>query len=88
MERTAEKNQCKGCERNITVSDEQIARMIAKMRPNFSCVSDERYEARLKVCAECSHLMESHTCSICGCIVQVRALIEDQDCPHYDGSKW
>ncbi|AWB43515.1 hypothetical protein DCC85_04275 [Paenibacillus sp. CAA11] len=84
----SEARPCKGCERDITVTDQQISRMVDRMRLNFECVNEENYRVRLSACQSCSSLMEGHTCAVCGCIVQVRALLADQDCPNAQGSRW
>lgn len=62
--------------------------MLAKMKPKMRCVTDEQYAARLLVCSSCSSLMEGHTCAVCGCIVQIRAMMADRACPHADSSRW
>ncbi|MCH6187231.1 hypothetical protein MKN04_06105 [Paenibacillus polymyxa] len=41
---------CKGCERDISISEEQITRILTNMRPKMECVNDEVYEARLLAC--------------------------------------
>ncbi|GIQ67908.1 hypothetical protein DUZ99_04865 [Xylanibacillus composti] len=81
-------NGCKGCERDIRVSEEQIQRMLDKMAVGFDCVDDEQYKARLEACSHCPDLIESHTCRFCGCIVKVRAKLAARTCPHPGGSMW
>ncbi|WP_328800207.1 hypothetical protein T3H97_15625 [Paenibacillus sp. LX16] len=79
---------CKGCERDISISEEQITRILTNMRPKMECVNDEVYEARLLACSQCEELMSGHTCGISGSIVRVRALAAAQNCPSYHGSRW
>ncbi|MDP1508848.1 hypothetical protein L8C07_03660 [Paenibacillus sp. CMAA1739] len=79
---------CKGCERDIALSEEQITRILNNMRPKMECVNDEVYEARLLACAQCDELMSGHTCGISGSIVRIRALAATQNCPSYHGSRW
>ncbi|MEC0181666.1 hypothetical protein P4H61_09150 [Paenibacillus peoriae] len=79
---------CKGCERDITISEEQITRILNNMRPKVECVNDEVYEARLLACSQCEDLMAGHTCGISGSIVRVRALAATHNCPSYSGSRW
>ncbi|APB75333.1 hypothetical protein [Paenibacillus polymyxa] len=79
---------CKGCERDISISEEQITRILTNMRPKMECVNDEVYEARLLACSQCEELMSGHTCGISGSIVCVRALAAAQNCPSYHGSRW
>lgn len=47
-------------------------------------VSEEKYEARLRICKECD-LLSSGTCEACGCYVELRALATAGKCPH---KKW
>ncbi len=42
---------------------------------------DERYEARLRLCAACDQL-NGGTCMGCGCLVELRAAYESQKCPY------
>lgn len=77
---------CKGCERDIRVTEEQIQRMVDKLTDAFDCVDDVQYQGRLHACLQCPALLESHTCQYCGCIVQVRAKLTERDCPHPAGS--
>ncbi|WP_311083553.1 hypothetical protein [Paenibacillus polymyxa] len=79
---------CKGCERDISISEEQITRILTNMRPQMECVNDEVYEARLLSCSQCEELMSGHTCGISGSIVRVRALAAVQNCLSYHGSRW
>ncbi|WP_442953191.1 DUF6171 family protein [Paenibacillus sp. IHB B 3084] len=81
-------NTCKGCERDIAISEEQITRIINNMRPRMECVTDDVYETRLLACSQCDELMGGHTCRISGSIVRVRALAVNQNCPGYNGSRW
>ncbi len=54
--------------------------------PGERCVSDETYQARLKVCQECDALFDG-ACRYCGCFVLVRAE-KGLSCPYPGGSKW
>lgn len=44
------------------------------------------YERRLSLCKECDNLM-SGMCRICGCYVELRAVIAKQACPDIE-KKW
>lgn len=48
--------------------------------------SDEIYQARLSICKECDHLLAG-MCRICGCYVEMRAIMRQKNCPDVD-SKW
>lgn len=52
-----------------------IAHMDADLK-----VSDGIYEARLAVCKECDNLMQG-MCRICGCYVELRAVMKKNSCP-------
>lgn len=54
---------------------------------------------RLTACNSCEHKKETFdkfgelnikfdSCGICGCILNWKAKLQDQDCPHPEGSKW
>ena len=43
-------------------------------------VSDAVYETRLACCKECDHLIEG-MCGICGCYVELRAVMKKNICP-------
>lgn len=88
MEDISVPNTCKGCERDIAISEEQMTRILNNMRPKMECVNDEVYEARLLACSQCEDLLAGHTCGISGSIVRVRALAVTQSCPSCRGSHW
>jgi hypothetical protein len=85
----AESN-CKGCLRSVKVASEDIQNMIDKIinSKDFNLVLEEEYNKRLQHCKSCKYLMLDTTCSQCGCIVQVRALLREQDCPHPKEALW
>ena len=43
-------------------------------------VSSERYEERLALCKECEKLYQG-MCRICGCYVELRAVMKKNSCP-------
>ena len=49
-------------------------------------VSDVVYEERLGICKECDNLV-SGMCKICGCYVELRAVMAVKSCPA-PGEKW
>ncbi len=79
---------CKGCERDIRLSEERIRKMVDQMAGKFACVSEAQYKLRLSACSSCDALLEGHTCKYCGCIVQVRAKLAERNCPHPSGALW
>lgn len=50
-------------------------------------VSQEEFERRISFCKECEFLI-SGMCRKCGCYVEVRARLKNQNCPNYDNCKW
>lgn len=55
---------------------------------NFKLVSNKVYNKRIAKCSECVYLDYNTNCTQCGCIVQVRALLEDKNCPCPKNSRW
>jgi hypothetical protein len=54
----------------------------------FDIVSEAAYNTRLESCNGCNYLDFGTTCRQCGCIVQIRALLNNKDCPHPKVSMW
>jgi hypothetical protein len=83
-------DKCKGCTADVNVSSEAVKVMINEIveSGNFILASEEEYMSRLKQCSTCKYLKYATTCLQCGCIVQVRALLEDKDCPCPGVDKW
>ncbi len=42
---------------------------------------------RLKICTHCE-LRKGLVCGECGCVLQAKARLADDECPHPDGDKW
>ncbi len=49
-------------------------------------VDTSTYETRLQICKECDNLL-SGMCRICGCFVELRAVMKKNTCPNVD-KKW
>lgn len=49
---------------------------------------DAEYRRRLAICMKCDKLEYGSTCSQCGCVVHVRALLYDGKCPYPKRSAW
>jgi hypothetical protein len=81
---------CKGCSASIKVQPEDIKAMILSIinSRNFNLVSEEVYNKRLQKCEGCKYLEYNTTCRECGCIVQIRALQKEKDCPYPNNSMW
>lgn len=59
----------------------------------------EMAKKRLSACSTCEYKKETfdkfgdlnirlETCGICGCILELKSKLYEQDCPHPEGSKW
>lgn len=80
---------CKGCRESVRLSEQEIAAMISQVENSGSpLASDSVYEARVAQCSNCSNLQYKTTCMVCGCVVQVRAKLLNNTCPHPQGSLW
>lgn len=42
---------------------------------------------RLVECSFCEHRIGS-TCGICGCLISLKARLEDEQCPDPEGNRW
>lgn len=78
---------CKRCGLKTALSEEDIAKMVDEVTSmrGIRLVNDEKYTERFSVCGECENFMYGSTCIICGCVMQVRALLGDGRCPK---KKW
>ena len=78
---------CKRCAAKTVLSEEDIQKMIDEVRAmrGVRLMGDEAYEKRLAVCGECDKFMYGSTCSVCGCVMQVRAMLIGGRCPK---KKW
>jgi len=82
---------CRGCRDEYRVTEDSIRRMLSS--PMFraesgNCVPDEVYEERLGQCRACPKLVQGHTCSLCGCIVDIAAKLKAKRCPLPGGGVW
>lgn len=51
----------------------EIVEEMASAEPIADYCGDELLRERLKICNNCSNLLDGMTCSVCGCFVQFRA---------------
>lgn len=75
--------ECKGCGASVRLSAAEVQRIIAEyfQGRQVATVDNLEYERRLAICHACDRLEYGTTCSHCGCLVQVRAKLADQNCP-------
>lgn len=82
-------NECKKCllyEAGEMVTYQQIMEYVATIDQN-ELVASEIYENRISFCKRCDFLI-SGMCQKCGCYVEVRARLRNQNCPNFDSRKW
>lgn len=78
---------CKRCGLKTVLSEKDIEKMVSEVTSmkGIRLVNSDTYTTRFGVCSECSYFMYGSTCSICGCVMQVRARLSDGKCPK---KKW
>lgn len=78
---------CKRCGLTTMLSDEDIQKMIDEVTnmKGIRLISEEIYAERFNCCKSCDSFMYGSTCSVCGCVMQVRARLLDGKCPK---KKW
>lgn len=74
---------CKRCGLKTVLANEDIQKMVDEVTsmPGIRLVKQDIYDYRLSVCQSCEYFLYSSTCNICGCVMQVRALLSDGRCP-------
>ena len=82
--------QCKRCGLKTVLSDEDINKMVAEVRAmrGIRLVDEDEYNRRLEICRSCEKFEYGSTCTLCGCVMQVRAQLRDSKCPYPKQSKW
>lgn len=82
-------NTCKGCQATVRVSQGELDRILAGLHLEQAAqVDDAEYRRRLAECQACAALEYGTTCRFCGCLVQVRAKLEEKHCPRPDIPAW
>lgn len=79
---------CKGCTDSVHVSPEKLERLIEIASSGRDVVPDEHYAVRLQQCSDCPGLQYGTTCRYCGCLVAVRAKLQDSVCPFPLAPRW
>lgn len=84
------RDNCKGCTADVKVTDEQMARLWAKLGelPPEDLADDSMYEHRLALCRDCPSLQYGTTCRHCGCLVAWKARLSRSRCPLPGTSRW
>lgn len=81
---------CKRCGLKTVLTEEDVNKAVEQVRSmkGIKLVGDDEYKRRLDICHECEKLEYGTTCMLCGCIVNVRAIMADGKCPYPKKSKW
>ena len=80
---------CRACEASVHMTREQIRLQVQRLLGSgIEPLSDPAYQRRLDACESCGDLLYGSTCGHCGCIVPVRAMQPDRNCPHPAGDRW
>ena len=86
-QKTGNQRYCRKCLTRDMVGQEEYFRSlreyIANLDPEIKA-DEALYEERLAVCKECDLLLEG-MCRICGCYVELRAVVAKNICPR---KKW
>lgn len=74
---------CKRCAAKTVLSESDIQKMVDEVvsMKNIRLAEENVYSSRINVCLSCEKLLYGSTCAVCGCIMQVRARLEDGKCP-------
>ena len=86
-QKTGNQRYCRKCLTRDMVGKEEYFRSLREYiaNPDPEIKADEAlYEERLAVCKECDLLLEG-MCRICGCYVELRAVVAKNICPR---KKW
>lgn len=85
----SEDRECKGCGASVRLSAGEVQRILAEYFDGreVSVVDDAEHERRLAICRSCDQLVYGTTCLHCGCLVEIRAKLAEQRCPHVP-AKW
>ncbi len=81
---------CRRCGLKTVLSDADIKKAVDETRAmrGIKTVTEDIYSLRLAACMDCDKLEYGSTCMLCGCIVQVRALLKDGRCPYPGKPRW
>ncbi len=86
-QKTGNQRYCRKCLTRDMIGKEEYFRSlreyIANLDPDIKA-DEALYEERLAVCKECDLLLEG-MCRICGCYVELRAVVAKNICPR---KKW
>ncbi len=78
---------CKRCGLKTVLTQDDIEKMVNEVMSmkGVRLAREDEYMKRIDICAECDSFIYSSTCAVCGCVMQVRARLQDGKCPK---KKW
>lgn len=81
---------CKRCGIKTALTEEDIDKMVDEVihMKGIKLVDEDIYNERIAACMQCEKLEYDSTCMLCGCVVQVRAMLRDGKCPYPKNKKW
>ncbi len=84
-----ERHYCRICDTAEMVEEARaLVREYVASLPPEACVDDDTYARRLTRCDTCPHLSGGDTCTLCGCLLPVRARLRAKGCPDPDRDQW
>ncbi|HHY81428.1 MAG TPA: hypothetical protein GX505_01975 [Clostridiales bacterium] len=83
-------NKCEACSVSVHLTQEEIDKLFGKMARvrDIKTVSEDEYKKRINICMNCESLLYNTTCRHCGCIVQIKAKLQNSACPYPYKPKW
>lgn len=84
------KTKCKRCGLKTVLPQEEIDKMVSQVTNmrGVKLVEEKVYNERFAICTECEKFEYGSTCTLCGCVMQVRARLADGRCPYPKNKKW
>lgn len=81
---------CRNCEPPPLPGADELDGILARflVRHRARRASETQAFARLEVCHACDKCLGGHTCTVCGCLLAVKARVLEADCPHAEGDRW
>lgn len=75
-------NNCDGCTASVHMNLQEMDLILDNVRQKNKdkLAADSEYKRRLDICKDCAGLMYKTTCRYCGCVIQIKALLEDSKC--------
>lgn len=72
------------------ISQEEIDKMVLQVTSmkGIRLVDNDIYEKRIAICQDCEKFEYGSTCTLCGCVMQVRARLFEGKCPYPKRKKW